>query len=34
MYDDAAHEILREGDAIRLRALEAIDSFLDRNATR
>jgi lysophospholipase len=34
MYDDAAHEILREGDAIRLRALAAIDAFLDRHAAR
>lgn len=34
MYDDSAHEILRERDAVRLRALEAIDAFLDRHAGR
>jgi lysophospholipase len=34
MYDDAAHEILRECDPVRLRALAAIDDFLDRHATR
>jgi lysophospholipase len=32
MYDDAAHEILRERDEIRLRALASIDGFLDRHA--
>ena len=32
MYDDAAHEILREADSVRLRALAAIDAFLDRHA--
>jgi lysophospholipase len=34
MYDDCAHEILREGDEMRLRALAAIDDFLDRRAGR
>jgi lysophospholipase len=34
MYDDAAHEILRERDEVRLRALGSIDAFLDRNAPR
>ena len=34
MYDDSAHEILRERDEVRLRALAAIDAFLDRNAAR
>jgi lysophospholipase len=34
MYDDSAHEILRERDEVRLRALAAIDSFLDRRASR
>lgn len=34
MYDDAAHEILRERDEVRLRALAAIDAFLDRRAGR
>jgi lysophospholipase len=34
MYDDSAHEILRERDLVRLRALAAIDSFLDRHAPR
>jgi lysophospholipase len=34
MYDDCAHEILRERDSVRLRALAAIDSFLDRSAPR
>ncbi|HEU0097409.1 MAG TPA: alpha/beta hydrolase [Allosphingosinicella sp.] len=34
MFDDAAHEILREEDAVRLKALAAIDSFLDRRAPR
>ena len=32
MFEDAAHEILREKDAIRLEAFAAIDSFLDRHA--
>ncbi|HEX8511745.1 MAG TPA: alpha/beta hydrolase [Allosphingosinicella sp.] len=32
MYDDCAHEILRERDEVRLRALAAIDGFLDRHA--
>jgi lysophospholipase len=32
MYDDSAHEILRERDDVRLRALAAIDGFLDRHA--
>jgi lysophospholipase len=34
MYDDSAHELLRERDEVRLRALEAIDAFLDRHAPR
>lgn len=34
MYDDSAHEILRERDDVRLRALAAIDAFLDRHAGR
>lgn len=34
MFDDAGHEILREADPIRLKALAAIDSFLDRHADR
>jgi lysophospholipase len=34
MYDDSAHEILRERDEVRLRALAAIDDFLDRHASR
>jgi lysophospholipase len=34
LYDDSAHEILRERDEVRLRALAAIDAFLDRNAAR
>jgi lysophospholipase len=34
MFDEAAHEILRESDEIRLKALERIDSFLDRHAPR
>ena len=32
MFPDAAHEILREVDGIRLRALERIDTFLDEHA--
>jgi lysophospholipase len=32
MYPDAAHEILREADAVRLDAFRVIDSFLDRHA--
>jgi lysophospholipase len=34
MYDDSAHEILRERDEVRLRAFAAIDDFLDRHASR
>jgi lysophospholipase len=34
MYDDSAHEILRERDHVRLRALAAIDGFLDRHASQ
>jgi lysophospholipase len=34
MFEDAGHEILREADPIRLRALAAIDSFLDRRARK
>lgn len=30
--EEAAHEILREADPVRLRALEAIDAFLERLA--
>jgi lysophospholipase len=32
MFGDAAHEILRERDAVRLKALARIDAFLDANA--
>ena len=32
MLDDAAHEILREADKVRLRAFAAIDAFLDAHA--
>lgn len=32
LFDDAAHELLRERDAIRDRVLERIDGFLDVNA--
>jgi lysophospholipase len=32
MLPDAAHEILREADAVRLGALARIDSFLDEHA--
>ncbi|HEV2866394.1 MAG TPA: alpha/beta hydrolase, partial [Allosphingosinicella sp.] len=32
MYTEAAHEILREADAIRLDALGRIDAFLDEQA--
>lgn len=31
MYPDAAHEILRESDAVRLDALARIDAFVERN---
>ncbi len=34
MFDDAAHEILREADPIRLAAHERIDAFLDAHATK
>jgi lysophospholipase len=34
MFDDAAHEILRERDEVRLKALAAIDSFLERRSGR
>ena len=34
MVDEAAHEILRERDEVRLKALAAIDDFLDRRARR
>lgn len=34
MYDDSAHEILRERDEVRSRALATIDAFLDRQAGR
>jgi lysophospholipase len=32
MFDDSAHEILRERDVVRLEALARIHAFLDRNA--
>jgi lysophospholipase len=32
MFEDAAHEILRERDEVRLEALARIDAFLDRHA--
>jgi len=32
MFESAGHEILREADPVRVKALEAIDSFLDRFA--
>jgi lysophospholipase len=32
MFSDAAHEILRESDPVRLRALARIDTFLDAHA--
>ncbi len=31
MFDDAAHELLREADEVRLAAYAAIDDFLDRH---
>jgi lysophospholipase len=34
MYADAAHEILREADPVRLDALARIDAFLDAHAER
>jgi lysophospholipase len=34
MYDDSAHEILRERDEVRLRALAAIDAFLGDHVSR
>jgi lysophospholipase len=34
MFQDAAHEILRERDSVRLQALADIDAFLDRHAPR
>ena len=34
MFGDGAHELLREADPVRLKALAAIDSFLDRHAAR
>jgi lysophospholipase len=34
MLDDAAHEILRERDSVRLGVLARIDAFLDRHARR
>ncbi|HEX9963791.1 MAG TPA: alpha/beta hydrolase [Allosphingosinicella sp.] len=34
MFDDSAHEILRERDEVRLKALAAIDSFLERQSRR
>ena len=32
IYPDAAHELLRETDKVRLDALAAIDAFLDKHA--
>jgi lysophospholipase len=34
MFGEAAHEILRDADPVRLKALAAIDAFLDRHAAR
>jgi lysophospholipase len=34
MFNEAAHEILRETDEVRLKALARIDAFLDRHARR
>ena len=34
MFEDSAHEILRERDEVRLKALARIDDFLDRHAGR
>lgn len=34
LYDDAAHELLREADPVRRRTLDAIDAFLDLHAPR
>jgi lysophospholipase len=34
MFDNSAHEILRERDEVRLEALARIDAFLDRRAGR
>lgn len=34
MFEDSAHEILRERDAVRLKALARIDAFLDARAPR
>lgn len=34
MFADAAHEILRESDPVRVAALDQIDQFLDRHAPR
>ena len=34
MYGDSAHEILRERDEVRLKALARIDAFLDAHAAR
>jgi lysophospholipase len=34
MFDDSAHEILRERDEVRLKAFAAIDAFLGRHAGR
>jgi lysophospholipase len=34
MFDDSAHEILRERDEVRLKALARIDAFLDAQAPR
>jgi len=33
-FPNAGHELLREADAVRLAALEAIDAFFDRHAAR
>jgi lysophospholipase len=34
MFDDSAHEILRERDSVRLKALARIDDFLGRHAAQ
>lgn len=34
VFPDAAHELLREGDPVRLEALDRIDRFLDEHAPR
>jgi lysophospholipase len=34
MWNDAAHELLRETDPVRSQAIDTIDAFLDRHAPR